>query len=384
MRDADDFLVFGSPLIGEDEIDEVVRTLRSGWLGTGPKVARFEQIFREAVGTKHALALSSCTAALHLSYLVAGIGPGDEVITSPMTFCATANAVIHSGARPVFVDIDPATFNIDPDRIEEAITERTRAITPVHMCGRPCDMDRITRIARRRGLLIIEDAAHSIEGVYRGRRIGSIGDAGCFSFYVTKNVVTGEGGMFCTDNDDWADKVKMYALHGMSADAWKRYSDQGYKHYRVVFPGFKYNMTDIQASLGIHQMPRIEKYLARRGEIWAAYDEAFADLPCETPAPPEPETVHARHLYTILIDPDRAGKTRDQVQRELHERNIGTGIHFVSLHLHPYYRDAFDLKPEDFPHARTVSERTLSLPLSAKLTDRDVGDVIEAVRDVLG
>ena len=330
----DDFLVFGSPPIQEPEIAEVVATLRSGWIGTGPRVAKFEEMFRKYIGCEHAVAVNSCTAALHLSMVVSGVGAGDEVITSPMTFCATANAVVHTGARPVFVDVEPDTGNIDPDRIEAAITPRTRAIVPVHYAGRPCQMDRIEALARRHGLLVIEDAAHAIESAHHGRKIGTIGDLTCFSFYVTKNLVTAEGGMVTTSDGDLAAKIKMYALHGMSRDAWKRFSDEGYKHYQVLAPGFKYNMTDLQAALGIHQLARIPTNATRREEIWARYDDAFASLPIECPAPAEPDTVHARHLYTILIDPER--RSRDGVLNELVRLNIGTGVHYTAQHLHPY------------------------------------------------
>jgi dTDP-4-amino-4,6-dideoxygalactose transaminase len=377
------YIVFGSPLIGEDEIAEICATLRSGWLGTGPRVRRFEQMFREYVGAKHAVAVSSCTAALHLSLLVSGVGHGDEVITTPMTFCATANAILHAGARPVFVDVDPETMNLDPAGIEVAITPRTRAIVPVHLAGRPCPMDEIRALATRHGLLVIEDAAHCIEGSYRGRKVGTISPMTCFSFYVTKNMTTGEGGMVTTDNDEFAAKLKMYALHGMSADAWHRFSDKGYKHYQVVFPGFKYNMTDMQASLGLHQLGRLNCQLRRRNEIWERYDESFAHLPVRTPAPAEPDTIHARHLYTLLISPDFCGKERDNVLQELHARGIGTGVHYTALHLHPYYRETFGYREGMFPHAEEIGAGTLSLPLSAKLSDEDVERVIEAVREAL-
>ena len=377
-----DFLVFGSPAIDEPEIAEVVATLRSGWIGTGPRVVRFEEMFREYVGAQHAVALNSCTAALHLAMLVSGVGAGDEVITTPMTFCATANAIVHTSARPVFVDVELDTGNIDPDRIEAAITPRTKAILPVHYAGRPCRMDRIEAIARRHGLLLIEDAAHAIESAYHARKIGTIGDLTCFSFYVTKNVVTAEGGMVTTDNPDFAAKIKMYGLHGMSKDAWKRFSDAGYRHYEVLFPGFKYNMTDIQAALGIHQLARIAQGAKRREEIWARYDEAFADLPVVRPAPIGKGITHARHLYTILVKTEEIGKTRDQVLNDLIRLNIGTGVHYTALHLHPYYRQTFGYKLGDFSNAEHIGERTLSLPLSAKLADGDVEDVVTAIRTV--
>jgi dTDP-4-amino-4,6-dideoxygalactose transaminase len=345
-------------------------------------VARFETMFREYVGAEHAVAVNSCTAALHLSMVASGVGPEDEVITTPMTFCATANAVIHTGARPVFVDVERETGNIDVEQVEAALTPRTKAILPVHYAGRPCRMDRLEAIARRNGLLLIEDAAHALEAQYDGRRIGTIGDLTCFSFYVTKNVVTGEGGMVTTNDAAWAAKIKMLALHGMSQDAWKRFSDEGYRHYEVTVPGFKYNMTDIQAALGIHQLPRVAENAKRRRDIWALYDNAFRDLPVIRPAPVQEHTVHARHLYTLLVGTDELGKTRDQVMNELIRLNIGTGVHYTALHLHPYYRQTFDHKRGDFPNAEFIGDRTLSLPFSGKLTDEDVSDVVNAVRTV--
>lgn len=378
-----DYIVFGAPQIEEAEVEEVAHSVRSGWLGTGPKVARFEEQFRQYIGCDYAMALNSCTAGLHLSMLVAGLKPGDEVITTPMTFCATANTIVHAGATPVLVDCDRGTFLIDPQKIEDAITPKTRAIVPVHLCGRPCDMDAITDIARRYDLLVIEDAAHAIEAEYRGRKIGKISQLTCFSFYVTKNVVTGEGGMVTTNNPDFADKIKMYGLHGMSRDAWKRFSDDGYKHYQVVFPGFKYNMMDIQAAIGLHQMQRVHQNLERRNYIWEVYDQAFADLPVSLPVPDEPNTKHARHLYTLLIDEEECGIHRDEFMRQMHKRGIGTGVHYVSVHLQPYYQEAFGYRPQDFPNALWVSERTVSIPLSPKLSNSDVERVIDTVRSIV-
>lgn len=379
----DSYLVFGSPVIEEDEINEVVETMRSCWLGTGPRVQKFERMFKEYKGVKHAVAVNSCTAALHLALTAAGVGPGDEVITTPMTFCATANAIIHTGGIPVFADIDRDTMNIDPYEIEKKITERTKALLPVHFAGRPCDMDAIMNIARKHSLKVVEDCAHAIEAEYRGRKTGTFGDFGCFSFYATKNIATGEGGMIVTNNDNYANTVRTMSLHGISRDAWKRFSDEGYIHYQVIYPGFKYNMMDLQAAIGIHQLPRIERYSKRRKEIWDLYNNAFSDLPVVTPAPADENTVHAMHLYTLLVDSDKLEMTRDQVVEKLHRQNIGTGVHYTALHLHPYYKESYGYKRGDFPNAEYVSDRTFSLPISAKLTDRDVEDVIKALRKVM-
>jgi len=377
------YLVFGSPKIGQAEIDEVVDSIRSGWIGTGPKVARFEEMFRSYAGADYAVAMHSCTAALQISLLAAGIGSGDEVIVPAMTFCATANAVIHAGARPVFIDVDRETMNMAPETVEAAITPRTKAVIPVHMAGRPCDMGHIGKLARDHGLIVVEDAAHAIEGVSQGRKIGSISDATCFSFYVTKNLVTGEGGMLTTGRKDWAARAEMLALHGLSRGAWQRYSDDGFRHYQVLALGFKANMMDLQAAFGIHQLPRIEQYLKRREDIWRQYDAAFSDLPVYLPAAVREGDRHARHLYTLLLDLEALRVDRDSIMQALHRENIGTGIHFIALHLHPYYRDKFQLSPGQFPNATWISERTISLPLSAALSDDDVADVIEAVRKVL-
>jgi len=379
----DGFLVFGSPLIEEEEIEEVVDSLRSGWLSTGPKVAKFEEMFKEYIGCQHSMAVNSCTAGLHLAMLVSGVEAGDEVITSPMTFAATANVIAHVGAKPLFVDIDKTTMNIDPNLIERRITRKTKAIVPVHFAGRSCEMDVILDIAKRHNLLVIEDAAHAVEAIYKSKRIGNIGDLTAFSFYVTKNIVTGEGGMVTTNNPEWAEKIERYALHGLSKGAWRRYSDEGFKHYQVIYPGYKYNMMDIQAALGIHQLSRVEKYLRRREEIWQRYDAAFSDLPAVIPAVAEPNTRHARHLYTLLLNIDQLGISRDSFQQALYYENIGTGIHFISLHLHPFYKNTYGYIKGDFPNAEHVSDRTISLPLSAKLSDDDVEDVVNAVRKII-
>jgi dTDP-4-amino-4,6-dideoxygalactose transaminase len=377
------YLVFGSPQILEPEIDEVIATLRSCWVGTGPKVAAFERAFRDYVGARHAVAVHSCTAALHLAMVVIGLKPGDEVIVPAMTFAATANAVIHAGGRPVLADVDRRTMCLDPEDAARRITPRTRAIIPVHFGGRACDMDALGELAQRHGLKIIEDCAHAVETIYHGRHAGTLGDLGAFSFYVTKNVTTGEGGMVTTADPAWAGRIKTLALHGLSADAWERFSDEGFKHYEVTEPGFKYNMMDLQAALGIHQLRRVEANLVRRREVWAVYDDAFAGLPVFLPPPEEEGTRHARHLYTLLLDVDRLRAGRDEVQQALHGQRIGTGIHYRALHLHRYYREAFGYARGDLPKAAWISDRTLSLPLSPKLTDDDVEDVIFAVRRTL-
>jgi dTDP-4-amino-4,6-dideoxygalactose transaminase len=378
-----DFLIFGAPAIEDPEINEVIASMKSGWLGTGPKVAQFERDFSAYQRAPFAAALNSCTAALHLSILAAGIEPGDEVITTPLTFCATVNAIIHAGATPVLADVDPRTMNIDPAQIAGKITGKTRALLPVHFAGRPCDMDAIMGLARKHGLKVIEDCAHAIETQYHGENAGTLGDFGCFSFYVTKNIVTGEGGMVLTRREEDIARIKILGLHGMSKDAWQRFSDSGYRHYQVVECGFKYNMMDLQAAIGIHQLERIEEYWVRRRAIWNRYNEAFAQLPVQLPAEPEAETRHAHHLYTILIDEVAAGLSRDQFLDAMTARRIGVGVHYLSIPEHPYYRQGFGWKPEDYPHAMKIGRQTVSLPISAKLTDEDVEDVIASVTAII-
>jgi dTDP-4-amino-4,6-dideoxygalactose transaminase len=380
VRSRDRFLVFGSPAIEEFEIQEVVATMRSGWLGTGPKVAKFEREFAAYKGADKAAAVNSCTAALHLSLLASGLKAGDEVITSALTFCATVNTIIHAGATPVLADVDPSTMNLDPEDVRRKITPRTRALLPVHFAGRPCNMEALCAIADEHGLKVIEDCAHAIETEFRGRKAGTFGDFGCFSFYVTKNIVTGEGGMVLARSEDDLARVKILGLHGMSKDAWKRFSDEGYKHYQVVEAGFKYNMMDIQAAIGIHQLQRIEPYWRRRQEIWNRYNAAFADLRVMLPGVPEPDTRHAYHLYTLLIDERRVGFGRDRFLDAMNAHNIGAGVHYLSIPEHPYYQKTFGWRPDDWPNAMRVGRQTVSIPLSAKLTDEDVEDVVKAVR----
>jgi dTDP-4-amino-4,6-dideoxygalactose transaminase len=383
IRSKENFLIFGTPLIEDAEIQEVVATMKSGWLGSGPKVAQFETDFKRYKGVEHAVALHSCTAALHLSMLAAGIGAGDEVITTPMTFCATVNAILHAGGMPVLADIDPLTMNIDPVEIRKRITSKTRAIVPVHFAGRSCDMDSLLEIAREFGLKIIEDCAHAIETEYRGMKAGTIGEFGCFSFYVTKNVVTGEGGLVLTRNGDDASRIKILGLHGMSKDAWKRFGDDGYKHYQVVECGFKYNMMDLQAAIGIHQLRRVEPYWKRREQIWTRYMTELAGVPVGLPAAPEADTRHGYHLFTLQVGKERSGLSRDAFIDAMTANNIGVGVHYLSIPEHPYYQKTFGWKPEDYPHAMRVGRSTVSIPMSAKLSDRDVDDVIAGIKTIL-
>lgn len=379
------FIVFGAPQIEQPEIDEVIETLQSGWLGTGPKVARFENDFAQYKGITSAnvAAVNSCTAALHVSMIAAGLQPDDEVITTPMTFCATVNSIIHAGLTPVLADIDPNTFNIDPEKIEEKITPSTRAIVVVHFAGRPCKMDKIMDIAKRHKLCVIEDCAHAIETKYHGGKAGTIGDFGCFSFYVTKNVVTGEGGMVIARQEEDINRVKRLALHGMSKDAWHRFGDSGFKHYQVVECGFKYNMMDIQAAIGIHQLARVKENWLRRQEIWYNYQQAFADLPITCPVEPAPKTRHGYHLYTLLIDKQQTGIDRDTFLDKITEHGIGVGVHYMSIPEHPFYQQKFGWNPQDYPHAMKVGRQIISIPLSAKLTDNEVTSVISTINEVI-
>jgi dTDP-4-amino-4,6-dideoxygalactose transaminase len=377
------YLVFGQPLIEQAEIDEVVACMRSAWLGTGPKVAEFERRVAAYKDVAHALALNSCTAGLHLACLGLGLQPGDEVITTPMTFCASVNAIVHAGATPVLADVDPQTWNLDPEAVRQRITPRTRAILPVHFAGRACDMDALLAIAREHGLKVIEDCAHAIETEYRGKKAGTLGDLGVLSFYSTKNLVTGEGGMVLTDDPVLARRIKVLGLHGMSADAWKRFSDDGYKHYDVEEIGFKYNMMDLQAAIGLHQITRVDSWWQRRWQIWQRYLAELADLPIELPAPWPKEDRHALHLFTIQCDPRRAGIGRDELLMALHWQNIGTGVHYRSIPSLSVYQRRFGWQRDDTPVATAIGDRALSLPLSPKLTDDDVGDVIAALHTCL-
>ena len=377
-----EFIPFHKPTIGEEEIESVVETLRSGWLTTGSKVKRFEEDFARYVGSKHAVAVNSGTAALHLALDAVGIKEGDEVIVPTMTFTATAEVVLYFKARPVLVDCQRDTFNLDPTKIEAAITPKTKAIIPVHMAGQPCDMDEILSIAKKHDLRVVEDAAHSLPASYRGHTIGTIGDITCFSFYATKTITTGEGGMATTDKSEYAERMRMMSLHGISHDAWKRYTKEGSWYYEVLYPGFKYNLTDIAAAIGIEQLKKCDEFQQARQHIAMIYDKAFADIE-EIQLPDSRKDIqHAWHLFVIQLDVERLRISRNQFIDALREKEIGTSVHFIPLHLHPYYRDTLGYKPGDFPNASTVFERIVSLPIYPAMSEADVEKVASAVRDI--
>lgn len=378
VRARDEFLVFGQPVLEHAEIAEVVDSLERGWIGTGPKVQRFERMLEEYVGVPHVRCVSSCTAALMLGLLALEVGEGDEVIVPTMTFAASVNAVLHVGATPVLVDCEPVTGQMNLDAVEAAVTPRTKAIIAVHLSGRPLDVERLNSIRDRCDVAIIEDAAHALGADWRGRKIGSYGNLTAFSFYATKNVTTAEGGALATVDAAVAERIERLCLHGLSAGAWQRYSDSGFKHYEVVELGYKFNLTDLHAALGIHQLPRLDEWIGDRARVWERYDEAFADLPVTTPAAAETGTKHARHLYQLLVE-DGSARARDELLDFLAANGIGVGVHYRAVHLHKYYRERFGFQPEQFPVARHISNRTLSLPLSPALSERDQDDVIEAV-----
>lgn len=377
------WLPFHVPELDEDEIDSVVSVLRSGWLTTGPKVKQFEQEFAAITGVRHAIAVNSCTAALHLALDAVDVQAGDEVIVPTMTFAATAEVVAYFRAKPVLVDCTEGTLNIDPEGLEKAITSRTKAIIPVHFAGHPCEMDQIMAIARVHNLPVIEDAAHALPARYRGRMVGTIGDSTCFSFYATKNMTTGEGGMVTTNNDEWAARIRTMSLHGLSRDAWSRYTSKGSWAYEILAPGFKYNLTDIAAALGIPQLHKCERFWKTRERYTALYDEGFRDLP-EIIRPRAADHVqHAWHLYVIQLDLERLRIGRNEFIERLKERNIASSVHFIPLHLHPYYRDTGGYRPEDFPVASQAYPRVLSLPLYSKMTEGDVESVITVITDLI-
>ena len=377
------FLPFALPHITEAEIDEVVDTMHSGWLTTGPKTKRFEREFAAKVDAPYGVALNSATAAMHLALDAIGLKAGDEVIVPVYTFTASAEVVVYFQARPVFVDVDPITCNVNPALLEQAITSRTRAIIVVHFAGLPAEMDAIMAIARAHHLPIIEDAAHAFPARYRGRMIGSIGDMTAFSFYVTKTLSTGEGGMLTTSHAEYAERAAQMSLHGISRDAWKRYSAGGSWYYEVQHVGFKYNMTDLAASIGLHQLARSEWLLARRQAIAQRYTQAFSGWP-EVETPPDlPYAQHAWHLYVLRLHLEQLTISHDNFITALNEMRIGASVHFIPLHLHPFYRDTYQLAPTDYPQALQVYQRAISLPIYPGMSDEDVEDVIAAVESLL-
>lgn len=379
----EEFLPYALPFLEDDDIAEVVDSLRSNWITKGPKTMEFEKRFAEYVGAKYAIAVNSCTAGLHLSLVAAGIGAGDEVITTPMTFASSANVIIHVEATPVFVDIDPETMIIDVDKIRAKITPRTKAIIPVHIAGHPCPMDEIMAIAKEYHLFVLEDAAHAVYTKYKGTMVGNIGNATAFSFYATKNLATGEGGMVTTNDEALADKIRIMSTHGMSRNAWNRYTATGSWFYEILYPGYKDNMTDIQAALGLTQLAKLERMQSLREEIARRYNQAFGVMP-ELEIPVERDYArHAWHLYIIKLNLDKLKIDRAQFIEELKAEKIGTSVHFIPVHMHPYYRDTFGYKAGDFPQAEAVYERIISLPLYPKMSIQDIQDVIDAVRRIV-
>jgi dTDP-4-amino-4,6-dideoxygalactose transaminase len=379
----EEFLPFAMPDICEAEVESVVETLRSGWLTTGPKVRRFEADFAKYVGCQHAVAVNSATAALHLALEAIGIQEWDEVLVPTMTFAATAEVVLHFKATPIFVDCRQDTLNVEPDQIEQAITPKTRAIIPVHIAGQACDMDRILEIARDYDLKVIEDAAHALPARFQDKMIGTIGDITCFSFYTTKTITTGEGGMATTESPEWAEHMRIMGLHGISQDAWKRYTAEGSWYYEILYPGYKYNLTDIAAAIGIEQLKKCDRLWESRQRCAMLYNEGFRDIPGIITPYVAPDAQHAWHLYVIQLDLEQLRISRNEFIALLRQENIGTSVHFIPLHLHPYYRDTFGYRPQDFPNASSAFERIVSLPIYPRMTEANVQRVIEAVRTIV-
>ena len=378
-----EFLPFHRPSFGPEEEAEVVAALRSGWVTMGPRTQRLEAAFREMLDLPYAVAVNSCTAALHLALLGLGVGPGDEVVTTPLSFATTANVVVHLGATPVFADVEPDTLNLDPACVAARITPRTKAIMPVHLHGHPCEMDELGTLAERHAIPLVEDAAHAIGASYRGRKIGADSAAACFSFYPTKNITTGEGGMLVTRRKDLADNAEILRLHGMSRDAWKRYGAEGFRHWEILLPGYKYNLSDVLAAIGLAQLPKLEKFLAERRRLFDLYDAALADLPEVIRPVVRPHVASAYHLYNIRVRTEVLQWTRDQIMTALQAENIGLGVHFRALHLHRYYREQFGFQRGLCPVAEAASDRLFSLPLYPGLCEADIADVVAALRKVL-
>jgi len=378
------YLPFDRPDIGEEEIAAVADVLRSGWLTTGPQTAEFERRFAEYVGVGHALALNSCTAAMQIALAAWDIGPGDEVITSPLTFCSTAHIIVHLGAIPVLADVSPDDYNLNPDCVAQRITPRTRVLLPVHLAGLPCRIGALLMLAHAHGLEVLEDAAHAAGAQVNGQKIGSIGDATAFSFYATKNLTTGEGGMLTSSDGDLIERARTWHLHGMSRDAWKRYTAEGSWRYDVLLPGFKANMTDLQAALGLVQLAKLERNNARRGEIQQRYTAAFSQMPELIPAPrARPGDRQAYHLYILRLNPERLRIDRGRFFQELAGRGIGASVHFIPLYRLSYYQERFNWRPEDFPVTETIFHSAISLPCYPRMSQADVDRVITAVGEIV-
>jgi len=374
------FLPYCQPSIGEEEIREVVDTLKSGWLTTGPKVERFEQLLAQYTGAKYAVAVNSCTAALHLSLIALGIRKGDEVITTPFTFPATANVIVHVGAKPIFADIKLDTYNIDPEEVNKAVTPKTKAIIPVHYAGQPYDIEAIKEIADDQDLYVIEDAAHALGAEYDGRKVGTFGHSTCFSFYATKNITTGEGGAVTTDSKELADRLRVLRLHGLDKDAWKRYSSGGSWYYELRECGFKENMTDIQAALGICQMRKLDMFIEIRRKYAEIYNRELKKQSNVITPYEKMNVKHPYHLYPILVE----GYDRARFVEKMGELGIGCSVHYIPLHMHPFYKDTFHFEEGDFPHAEQVSAKEVSLPLYPKMREEDIWDVVSSVKQLLG
>jgi len=379
----DKFLSFSLPLIGNEEIDEVVAALKSGWLTSGPRTKQFEQEFCDAVGASAALALNSCTAGLHVALKVLNIGPGDEVITTPMTFAASVNVIEHVGAKPVLVDVEPDTLNLLPDAVEQAITANTKAIIAVHYAGHPVELNALRSIAEQYQLHLIEDAAHAVGASFEGQLIGSGSNLTAFSFYATKNLTTGEGGML-TGDADLLDQARIVSLHGMSREAWGRYSAGGKWAYDIIEPGFKYNMPDIQAAIGLQQLRRFELMQERRRTIVETYNTAFGGSSALLTPTTRAHVKNAWHLYVLRLRASELTIDRNQFIQEMTARNIGTSVHFIPIHLHSFYKNKYGYQPDDFPVAHAAFQQMVSLPLSPSMSDQDVADVIDAVLDIQG
>lgn len=378
-----DYLKFSTPSISQEEIDEVTETLKSGWLTTGKKSKQLEENFAKYTGAPYAVTLSSCTAALFLSLVVCDIQPGDEVITTPFTFISTANVITHLGAKPVFVDIQEDTFNIDPDKIESIVTSKTKAIIPVHYSGQPCDMDRILSIAKAHRLHVIEDAAHAMGAEYNGKKIGNLGNLTCFSMFPTKNITTGEGGLITLDDEGKYQRLLRLRLHGMSKDGWKRYAKEGSWYYEVHEAGYKYNLPDINAAIGIAQLKKLDTLNRKRKILVDYYLERITGFKGIKPIKLLPNVKSSWHIFPVWIDRQKAGITRNQLITELYERNIGTSVHFIPAHFQPFYHKRYNYKRGDFPITEKVYEGILSLPLFPDMSSKDVDDVINALKDTV-